>query len=71
VRADIRFFLIARRRHVWPVSWLCKVLEVSRSGFHDWLGRLTSAREIHDAKLVTAIQTSFSKRSLPATDCSA
>jgi putative transposase len=49
----------AKHRHIWPVSWLCDVLEVSRSGFHAWLNRPTSAREIHDAKLVTAIETSF------------
>ena len=30
----MRFAFIARHRHVWPVSWLCEVLEVSRSGFH-------------------------------------
>lgn len=35
------------------------MLEVSRSGFHAWLIRPTSTREIRDAKLVTAIETSF------------
>jgi putative transposase len=35
------------------------VLDVSRSGFHAWLNRPASTREIHDAKLVTAIETSF------------
>jgi len=35
------------------------VLEVSRSGFHAWLNRPTSTREIQDAKLVAAIETSF------------
>ena len=35
------------------------MLEVWRSGLHAWLGRPTSAREIHDAKLVTAIDASF------------
>ncbi len=35
------------------------MLEVSRSGFHAWLNRLTSAREIHNTKLATAIETSF------------
>lgn len=44
---------------MWPVSWLCQVLEVSRSGFHAWLNRPTSAREIQDAKLVAAIDKSF------------
>lgn len=55
----MRFAFIARHRHIWPVSWLCDVLEVSRLGFHAWLNRPTSAREIHDARLVTAIETSF------------
>jgi hypothetical protein len=35
----VRFAFIARHRHIWPVSWLCEVLEVSRSGFHAWLSR--------------------------------
>ena len=55
----MRFAFIAKHRHIWPVSWLCDVLEVSRSGFHAWLNRPTSAREMHDVKLVTAIETSF------------
>ncbi|AZY93635.1 transposase [Paracoccus sp. Arc7-R13] len=41
------------------LSWLYEALEVSRSGFHAWLNRPTSTREIHDAKLVMAIETSF------------
>lgn len=53
----MRFAFIARHRHIWPVSWLCDVLDVSRSGFHAWLNRPTSTREIHDAKPVTAIET--------------
>jgi putative transposase len=55
----MRFAFVARHRHIWPVSWLCEVLEVSRSGFHAWLNRPSSARAIHDAKLVMAIETSF------------
>ena len=55
----MRFAFIAKHRHIWPISWLCEVLEVSRSGFHAWLNRRTSTREIHDAKLATAIETSF------------
>ncbi|OWJ80885.1 IS3 family transposase [Haematobacter massiliensis] len=56
---DMRFAFVAKHRHIWPVSWLCEVLDVSRSGFHAWLNRPSSAREIQDAKLVTAIETSF------------
>jgi putative transposase len=55
----MRFAFVAKHRHIWPVSWLCEVLDVSRSGFHAWLNRPTSTREIQDAKLVTAIETSF------------
>ena len=55
----MKFAFIARHRHIWPVSWLCEVLEVSRSGFHAWLSRPISIRAIHDARLVTAIETSF------------
>ena len=55
----MRFAFIAKHRHIWPASWLCDVLDVSRSGFHAWLNRPTSSHDIHDAKLVTAIETSF------------
>ncbi len=55
----MRFACIAGHRHIWPVSWLCEAQEVSRCGFDAWPGRPTSAREIHDAKLVTATLTSF------------
>ena len=34
----------AKHGHIWPVNWVCAVLEVSRSGFHAWLNRLTSVR---------------------------
>ncbi|MCO6361364.1 IS3 family transposase, partial [Paracoccus sp. 08] len=55
----MRFAFIAKHRHIWPVSWLCEALEVSRSGFHAWINHPTSTREIHDARLVMAIETSF------------
>lgn len=55
----MRFAFIAKHRQIWPVSWLCAVLGASRSAFHAWLTRPTSAREIYDAKLVSAIETSF------------
>ena len=53
------FAFIAGHRHIWPVSWLCAALQVSRSGFHAWLNRPASARAQQDAKLVTAIDNSF------------
>ena len=58
----MRFAFIAKHRHIWPISWLCEVLEVSRSGFHAWLNRPLNDRAILDAKLVTAIDKSFKAR---------
>jgi putative transposase len=55
----MRFAFIAKYRHIWPVSWLCEVLEVSRSGFHAWFNRPSSERAIHDAKLGDAMCKSF------------
>jgi len=53
------FAFVAKHRHIWPVSWMCDVLGVSRSGFHAWLKRPISARASYDAKLVLEIDKSF------------
>ena len=42
----------------FPVSVMCRVLRVSRSGFYAWLDRPPSVRAQQDAKLAEAIQTS-------------
>ena len=55
----MRFAFIAKHRHVWPVSWLCEALDVSRSGFHAWLQRGPSARETADENLTAKIRSSF------------
>ena len=39
----MRFAFIAKHRGIWPVSWLCGALGVSRSGFHAWLARAERA----------------------------
>ena len=56
---DMMFAFVAKHRHVWPVSWMCAALGVSRSGLHAWLKRPISARAAVDAKLVLAIEKSF------------
>jgi putative transposase len=55
----MKFAFIAKHRHVWPVSWLCEALDVSRSGFHAWLHRGPSARETVDEELTVKIRSSF------------
>lgn len=53
------FAFIAKHRGVWPVSWMCEALGVSRSGFHAWLTRSPSARSRDDDVLARHIQASF------------
>ena len=55
----MRFAFIAKHRHVWPVSWLCETLDVSRSGFHAWLSRPASAHALADERLLAEITRSF------------
>lgn len=53
------FGFVAKHRGVWPVSWMCDALGVSRSGFHAWLTRPRSARALQDELLGAAIRASF------------
>ena len=55
----MKFAFIAKHRHIWPVSWICDALGVSRSGFHAWLSRPASAHAIADERLTEAISRSF------------
>ena len=55
----MRFAFIAKHRGIWPVSWLCGALGVSRSGFHAWLGRAPSARARSDETLGAKVRASF------------
>jgi len=55
----MRFAFIAKHRSVWPVTWLCEALDVSRSGFHAWLRRGPSARARADEDLTAKVRASF------------
>jgi len=50
-----RYRLIAAERARFPISLACRVLGVSRSGFHAWEGRAPSARALTDAWLTERI----------------
>ena len=51
----MRFVFIDAEKATYPVRMLCRVLEVSRSGFYAWLERSPSARKKADAQLATKI----------------
>ncbi|WP_331385957.1 IS3 family transposase [Sphingomonas sp. Ant H11] len=55
----MKFGFIAKHRGIWPVSWLCGALDVSRSGFHAWLVRAPSARSLSDEAYAGKIRASF------------
>jgi putative transposase len=52
----MRFAFVHAEKAVWPVSVMCEVLRVSRSGYYAWQGRPASAREQEDRKLVVEIK---------------
>jgi putative transposase len=47
---------VARHRPIWSVSRMCRLLAVSRSGFHEWHERSPSARSIEDERLTARIR---------------
>ena len=55
----MRFGFVAKHRVIWPVSWICEALGVSRSGFHAWLNRSPSKRAQEDEVLLAGIRSSF------------
>ena len=55
----MRFSFIAKHRHVWPVSWLCAAMGVSRSGLDAWLNRPVSARAAYDETIGAVMRQSF------------
>ena len=50
---------LTKHRHIWPVSWLCDALDVSRSGFHACLGRAQSRRSREDEEIGAKVRASF------------
>jgi putative transposase len=57
----MRFGFIATHKKAFPVTVMCRVLEVSRTGYYDWCKRPTSASELSNRQLDTHIQAIFIK----------
>lgn len=55
----MRFGFIAKHRGIWPLRWMCEVLDVSPSGFYSWLSRGPSRRATLDEVLVGEVRRSF------------
>jgi putative transposase len=55
----VKYAWIAKQRSTWPTRVMCRLLEVSPSGFYEWLGRGPSARSLEDARLTLGIRQSF------------
>jgi putative transposase len=55
----MRFAFIAKHRSIWPVIWLCKALDVSRSGFHAWLNRTPAKRTLENEIIARVVRQSF------------
>jgi len=49
------FAWIEERNDEWPITVMCHVLEVSRSGFYAWLSRDTSAAEVRREELTEKV----------------
>jgi putative transposase len=50
------FEFVAAEKAEHSIKTMCRVLEVSRSGFHAWQSRPPSARTVADAALTERIQ---------------
>jgi putative transposase len=55
----LKFAFVARHRSVWPARVMCRLLQVSASGFYEWLERPPSARSLANARLLMRIRESF------------
>jgi transposase InsO family protein len=55
----VRFRFIEAEKANFSVAAMCRVLEVTRSGFYAWRKRTACARWLRDRKLLRKIRTSF------------
>lgn len=55
----MKYAFIECHRVVWPVRTMCRVMDVSHSGFYDWAGRKPSRRSQANQVLKAQIQQSF------------
>lgn len=44
----MKYAFIAQYRKTWPIRTMCRVLQVSHSGFYDWVDRRPSRRDLQE-----------------------
>lgn len=57
----MKYAFIRKHEKAWPVWLMCKVLEVSRSGYYDWKRRGESRRQRQGQELLVAIKAIHQK----------
>ena len=58
----MKFQFIHVQKYWFPITALCRVLEVSRSGYHAWISRAPCARVIENNILAVTISAVFRRR---------
>jgi transposase InsO family protein len=57
----VKFLFIAAKMAEFPITVLCRVLDVSRAGFYAAVGRLPSAHTLEDQKLAVLVRAAHEK----------
>ena len=55
----MRYQFIDTQKKVWPITLMCELLDVSRTGFYDWARRKPSARSRSNEALDGHIQAIY------------
>lgn len=55
----MKYRFINEHRHQYAITTLCRVLQVARAGFYQWLHKPVSAREYDNARLLGLIRDSY------------
>jgi putative transposase len=55
----MRYQFIAEHRHEYSIALMCRVLDVSVSGYYAWARRLPSQHSREDASLAEKVKTVF------------
>lgn len=57
----MKFAFVLAEKASYPIAMLCRVLEVSRSGFHAWRGRPPAPRHRSDAQLAARVVAVYTR----------